>query len=54
VVDHPPSLTKWQLRRRKAAPAQRRLMGALFLTLAIAMLVYFTAITRIIAPVFGD
>ena len=55
LVGHPaPSLTRWQERRRRWAPLQRILMGALFLVLTVAMLVFFGAIVEIIAPVFGD
>ena len=49
-----PSLTRWQERRRRRARLQRILMGALFLVLAGAILVFFGAIVRIIAPVFGN
>jgi hypothetical protein len=47
-----PSLTKWQARRRKGAPLERVVMGLLFAALAVAMIVYFAAITRIIGSVF--
>jgi hypothetical protein len=47
-----PTLTKWQRRRRRGAPLERIVMATLFLALAVAMIVYFSAILRIISPVF--
>lgn len=47
-----PSQTRWQERRRRIIPLERAVMGLLFAALAIAMVVYFGAIVRIISPVF--
>ena len=52
MAESVPTLTKWQRRRRRGAPAERIVMAALFLALAVAMIVYFGAIVRIIGPVF--
>lgn len=49
-----PKLTKWQQRRRERASTERRVMTLLFAALVAAAVVYFGALTGIIAPVFTE
>lgn len=49
-----PTLTRWQERTRRRGRLHERVLGIMFALLAIAAVVYFGAVTRLISPLFTN